>query len=808
MASEDETAANAGPDETSSSSSSPTSSSPSDHPNDIPGEKAPEIEGFRVIRKLGAGGFGAVYLAEQQEPIKRQVAIKLLRDDDPSGQVLARFEAERQAMALMDHPSVARVFDAGVTRAGLPYFVMEYIRGARITEHCEARRLPIEDRLALMCDVCDAVQHAHAKGVVHRDLKPGNIMVAIIDDAPVVKVIDFGIAKAIETKLAPAVDMTREGQVMGTPMYMAPEQAGGDVSLIDTRTDVYALGAVLYEVLTGSPPFDSERMRLAAFLEWMRIVQEETPPKPSTRLVEQARTASGSTRGSTRTTRLARTLRRDLDWVVMRCLEKPRERRYQSAAELASELRRYLRGDPVEAGPPTARYRLWKLASKNKATTIGVLTTAAALLAGAAVSATFALRENTQRERAEDALRVAVEEREVAQAVSDFLVDDLIRSVSPGVDGPDVRVLTVVERAIGVLDERLDESPEIRARLRSILGRVLLDLGETSRAEDQFREALGAPGDQSPAERASLEIALAEAMWRQSKTDEALAMIADARARLGEAGLQESAIGLSTLNARANALKHAGRLEEAEPIYDELIAGRERLLGPDAFETLQARYNRALLPLQRGIAARAAGHEDAGLEHERHGFELMAAVASDTERALGGTHPQTFAARSEEILLLRRIGRLDEAMDGYAALLPSMRRTLTDTHWRVIDTIANYGRVTEMVADRSEDVATQRMLLERTGRLYEEAVAGYRVSRGPIHSYTVTVSGWLARVYEKLGRADDAATVLEQLYEALGAEPSRAGDARTIARRLVALYEGVGADDLAASWRDRARLAD
>lgn len=373
---------------------------------------------FKLMEEIGAGGFGLVFVAEQQQPVRRKVAIKVIKPGMDTREVVARFEAERQALALMDHPNIARVYEGGATPSGRPYFVMELVRGVPITEFCDQNQLSVRERLALFIHVCQAVQHAHQKGIIHRDLKPSNIMVSMHDATPVVKVIDFGVAKAVGQQLTEKTVYTRFTQMIGTPQYMSPEQAGMSGLDVDTRTDIYALGVLLYELLTGTTPFEKERLRTASYEEIRRIIREEEPPRPSTRfstLGAIASTVSASRKSDPH--RLGQMIRGELDWIVMKALDKDRNRRYESASALAADVQRYLDDEPVQACPPSAWYRLRKFARRKKAvfTTVSVIVMALLVaVTTLAVSAVLVRQTNQQMEHTLYLHRVALAHRELS----------------------------------------------------------------------------------------------------------------------------------------------------------------------------------------------------------------------------------------------------------------------------------------------------------------------------------------------------------------------------------------------------------
>jgi serine/threonine protein kinase/WD40 repeat protein len=414
----------AGPEETASFGESP---GPATRP--VSGEAAGAVVGpYKLLEVIGEGGMGTVWLAEQREPVRRLVALKVVREGMDSKAVLARFEAERQALALMDHPNIAKVFDGGATPAGRPYFAMELVKGVVITAFCDERRLTPRARLELFVPVCQAVQHAHQKGVIHRDLKPNNVLVALYDGRPVPKVIDFGVAKATGQKLTEKTLYTGLGAVVGTPEYMSPEQAELNQLDVDTRSDVYSLGVLLYELLTGTTPLTRKRLKEAALLEVLRAIREEEPPRPSTRLsTTEGLPAIAANRGL-EPGRLTGMVRGELDWIVMKCLEKDRNRRYETANGLTRDLQRYLADEPVQACPPTAGYRLRKFARRNRAAIGAAAGVGAALVATVAVLTVSTLLIAREKDRKEEAFRQANEQRQQAADNLDLSRRQLFRA--------------------------------------------------------------------------------------------------------------------------------------------------------------------------------------------------------------------------------------------------------------------------------------------------------------------------------------------------------------------------------------------
>ncbi|HWB10568.1 MAG TPA: serine/threonine-protein kinase [Pirellulales bacterium] len=373
-------------------------------------------ERYKLLEQIGEGGMGAVWVAEQTQPVRRKVALKLIKAGMDSHSVLARFEAERQALAVMDHPNVAKVLDGGLTESGRPFFVMEYVKGVPITEYCDATRLSVHERLQLFAQVCQAVQHAHQKGIIHRDLKPSNILVAPYDDKPVPKIIDFGLAKAMNQSLTERTLHTAHGTVLGTPLYMSPEQAQLNNLDVDTRSDIYSLGVLLYELLTGTTPLEKKRFKEAAWDEVRRIIREEEPPRPSTRLSSTDTLPSLAACRHTEPLKLTRQIRGDLDWIVMKALEKDRTRRYETANGFAADVQRHLAGEPVQAHPPSTAYRLKKFVRRHKGPVLAGTLLVVALLLGVIGTSIGLVLADTARRRAESAEQNARDGRQKVDA--------------------------------------------------------------------------------------------------------------------------------------------------------------------------------------------------------------------------------------------------------------------------------------------------------------------------------------------------------------------------------------------------------
>jgi serine/threonine protein kinase len=483
---------------------------------------------FRLLQKIGEGGFGVVFLAEQERPVNRRVAIKIIKPGMDTRQVIARFEAERQVLAMMDHPNIAKVFDAGSSESGRPYFVMELVQGVPITEYCDECHLTTRERLELFITICQAVQHAHQKGIIHRDIKPNNVLVGRRGDQdgqPAPKIIDFGVAKAIDQQLTEHTLTTAFAQMVGTPLYMSPEQAELSPLGVDTRSDIYSLGVVLYELLTGATPFGKDRLHGVPYDELRRIIREEEPPRPSARIstlaADKASTIAEHRRTDTR--RLGQQVRGELDWIVMKCLEKDRNRRYESASSLARDIERYLNDEPVHACPPSTWYRTRKFARRNKTLLAAGGAIAAALVVGLGLSTWMYFRERAAVQVAKANEARATSEAAKSLSVAQFMTD-MLKSVAPGVAlGRDTQMLREILDSTAERLDKLKDQPEVEAELRTVLGNVYSDLGEYTSAAEMHRKAMALRkklyGDQHPGVTQSLEYLSGVNYWDPRGSD-------------------------------------------------------------------------------------------------------------------------------------------------------------------------------------------------------------------------------------------------------------------------------------------------
>jgi non-specific serine/threonine protein kinase/serine/threonine-protein kinase len=817
---------------------------------------------YHLLQKIGEGGMGEVWLAEQTEPVRRKVALKVIKQGMDTKQVVARFEAERQALALMDHPAIAKVYDAGATPHGRPYFVMEHVQGVPITEHCDRQKLTNRQRLDLFMQVCEGVQHAHHKAVIHRDLKPSNVLVSIRDDKPVPRIIDFGVAKATAQKLTEQTMHTRLGVMIGTPAYMSPEQAELTGQDIDTRTDVYALGVMLYELLVGALPFDPKEFQQAGLEAMVRKIREEEPPKPSTRLTTLGEQSTQSAeRRRTELPALRRELSGDLDWITLKALEKDRTRRYGSPHELAADIERYLTDQPVTASPPSTAYRARKFVRRH---TWGVAVAAVGSLVLVAVAATMAVQARriaSERDRAERAradlesvvafqsgmlsevdtegigrrlladLRDRVAEtrrghgatdREIGEAVASF--DAAVRGVSA--TGAALRVIDeeILERSGEAIEGRFGEQPLVDARLRDTIGGTYRNLGLYERAAPHVESSLATRerllGRDDPETLSSFN-SMGVLLQAQGKLDEAQpycrAALEGRRRVLGD----DHPDTLDSINNMGVLLQDLGKLEEALPYYREALEGRRRVLGDDHPLTLLSINNMGSLLWKQGKLAEAEPYFREALEDKR--------------RVLGDDHPDTLVSINNMGGLLLYRGKSAEAEPYLREALEGERRVLGDDHPDTLTSINNMGSLLKAQGRLDEAEPYYREALEKVrrvlgddhpstltsinnlGSLYNaqgrpekaepllvEAVAGAKRTLPRGHVITGATMNTYGACLAALKRFDEAEASLLEAHEilvaAVGTEHSYTLKA---IRNLVDLYEAQGKPDEAAPWRTK-----
>jgi non-specific serine/threonine protein kinase/serine/threonine-protein kinase len=757
-------------------------------------EMARTIGPYRLRERIGEGGMGEVFLAEQEKPIRRRVALKLLKAGMDTKQVIARFESERQALALMDHVCIAKVFDAGSTPEGRPYFAMEYVKGVSITSYCDRHRLSTRARLELFMQVCEGVQHAHQKGIIHRDIKASNVLVTIQENKPVPKIIDFGVAKATEQRLTERTVYTQLGVLIGTPEYMSPEQAELTGLEIDTRTDVYSLGVLLYELLTGVLPFDPEDLRTAGFDDLRRRIREEDPSRPSTRVtaLDEKRTTHVSATHRVGLPALRRQLTGDLDWITMKALEKDRTRRYGSPNELAADIARHLRHEPVEAGPPSTSYRLGKFVRRHKVGVAASSLVLIALLVGLAGTA-FGLFK-AQRAEGQARQEAATAERAIELLVGLFEVSDPSEA-----RGNAITAREILDKAAERLGGELGEQPVVRAALMSAVGRVYQNLGLNAAAKPLFEGALATRrrhlGDDHPDTLASITDMATHYLYA-GKLDQAEPFCREALERTRRVLGDDHPETLNALDNMGSILQERGELAEAEAYYREALEGRRLVLGSDHEETLVSLNNMGLVLQNLGRLDEAETHFRAALEGHRRvlgddhpetlttlsnlGFvhqdmgdleeaERYARAALEGQRrVLGDDHSQTLVSISNLGTLLETQGRLDEAERFSREALEGLRRTLGNDHFSTLIAINNLGFL----------LKTQGKL-EEAGTFFREAMEGFRRELGGEHRQTLNAMANLGDLHTDLGRYDEAeerlAAAAEAAPRALGREQVTTG---------------------------------
>ena len=717
---------------------------------------------YKLREKIGEGGMGVVYIAEQEKPVRRRVALKIIKPGMDTAQVVARFEAERQALAMMDHPSIAKVFDAGATGAGRPYFVMELVKGVPITEYCDTVHLNPKERLELFIPVCQAIQHAHQKGIIHRDVKPSNVLIAMQDGKPVPKVIDFGIAKATAQRLTEKSLFTQHGTIVGTLEYMSPEQAEMSALDVDTRTDVYALGVLLYELLTGTTPLERARLRHSGYAEILKRIREEEPPKPSTRLTDSSESlASVAVLRRTDPARLARTVRGDLDWIVMKALEKDRTRRYETANGFARDIQRHLDGDAVEACPPSARYRLGKFARRHRAA-LATAASFALLLAGAtavsmglawwankervrAVAARGEAQESAERERA--ALKIAQARLVQVEQANDLLAS-IFRDLDPRLEEKEGKPLRILlgerlDKVAQQLDAQAEGDPLTVAKLQNILGTTQVNLGRANeaivgltRARRLDEERLGPRHPLTLACRNEL----AAAYQAVGRNADALKLEQETLKLRAEILGRDHADTLESLNNVGVFLQTAGRTLEAIVLFEETIELVSSKRGRETTETLSNRSNLARAYLQVG--------------RTKDSIALNEVVLKRRTAMFGSDHTDTILALNDLGQAYQADDRTDEAIALHKRALEVSTEKLGLDHPTTLTCMGNLASSYNSAGRYPEAIATG-----------EKARKVLTATRGANHVQTLSCLSNLASSYAHSGRLIEAIAMFEDVRD-------------------------------------------
>lgn len=724
------------------------------------------IGNYRILSLLGEGGMGSVYKAEQDSP-RRIVALKVIKAGVASKNLLTRFEIEAQILGRLDHPGIATIFEAGTFDEGngkQPYFAMEFVNGQLLTTYAESRKLGTRERLELLSKIADAVQHAHQKGVIHRDLKPGNILVT---ESGQVKILDFGVARATDSDIQSATLHTDIGQLVGTIPYMSPEQASGDPDELDTRSDIYALGIVGYELLTGKLPYDVSRKLIH---EAVRIIREDVPRPLSS---------------------INRLYRGDIEIIVSKALSKEKERRYQSASDFSSDIQHYLNNEPVIARAPSVWYQVRKFSRRNRAIVVSAILIVLVSLVGGLVSARFAYLESLQAKIAKENERIAsvardqaVVQKDIAQAVNSVLNDHVLALAAPDETGTAKRgnnltVREALESAAESLGETTSEYPPIVvSAVQLTIGQALLTIGVPERAEEHLRRAIELLDEIDPSifdiqsrkeQRALIQLRLSESLFRQGNVEEALDLSLDSTSLLKKLLSQDSELLASALHEHANVLKWNGRLDEAISLYQELLGARKLLSGSnDDMVVSDLHYNLALALERTGDVGQFAK------------AVAMMELAYETRKHLHG--PDAIRTLNTQAELGRMI-RNDEpqrAIELYTEALEGMRKIRSDEHWRNRQTAVNLALMLSKHGD-----------LERAIDMMLAALDGYRQWSGPTAGDTLAVTGFTARLLSSHNRLIEADRVLDEAKLLIDEEGLTEEEIRTAKEKIDSVRDSI-----------------
>jgi serine/threonine protein kinase len=708
-----------------------------------PSEKPGDFIGpYKIREKLGEGGCGVVYVADQEVPVRRRVALKVIKLGMDTKVVVARFDAERHALARMEHPNIAKVLDAGSTASGRPYFVMELVRGIRITDYCDNEKLSTTGRLELFTAVCSAIQHAHQKGIIHRDIKPSNILVTLHDGVPVPKVIDFGISKATEGRLGDLTVYTELHQFIGTPAYMSPEQAEMSGLDVDTRSDIYSLGVLLYELLTGKPPFDPRELMSAGLDSMRKRIRDEEPARPSTRVSTLVR-ADLATLASLRRTdvrELTHLLKGDLDWIVMKALEKDRSRRYESASAFAQDIKRHLANEAVVARPPSPGYLLQKLVRRNRAAFAAGAAVTASLIIGLGLSTWLFFKERTAR-------KTATEQAAIAKAVNDFLRNDLLRQAESREQAdrgfasqPDLTMKEALRRAGERVGQSFTNQPLVEAAIRSTLGESFSGIGDPHLAVPHLEQARTQRttilGPHHPDTITSM-IGLADAYLATGRRKEALQLYEEVhKSRMANLGPKHPDT-LSSMSYLATGYLLAGDTERGVKLHEETLEQRKLQLGRDHIDTIASMGN---LANTYAVSGRPAD-----------GIRLLEETLQLRKTKLGIDHPDTLSSMSSLALAYTSAGRLTDSLRLSEDALRLKKARLGPDHPETIHSINTLAH-----SYRSAGLLTNALAL------FEDILRMRQAKLSPDNPLVLQSMNNLASTYGKVGERAKGIALFEE----------------------------------------------